>query len=219
MLEQYVLEYGGFSSSRGRCHVVVERDSSSAMVGNPGDNPGTSVTNAIEQVAYELSRTLDVDVTKGRLYEYQPWEPAFRRERTLVVEFRGDAWSMPVWTDASRNDPFVKGALELVHKFEPYLLATMKDLKVVNPVVRVRIDAVGDPTLWDLISDIGSIAHVSQRRWFYVDVEAETPEEATAIAREKLGSRVEPGRIKPTTPNAPLDQPESLPLEEPDAEN
>src|SRR4051812_9911151 len=95
-IEQYLLEYGGFSLSRGRCHVVLDRALDSALVGDPPDNPGTSVTKAVEQVGYELKRSLDLDVRAGagRLYQYVPWDPDVRHERTLLVEFKADAWSM-----------------------------------------------------------------------------------------------------------------------------
>src|SRR5688572_30145894 len=105
MPDQVILEYGGFSQARGRCHVVFDTHDTRALVGEPLDNPGTSVTNAIEEIAFSLKSSLELDVLRGQLYQYTPWDAVIRQARTLLVEFRGDAWSMPVWTDA---DPSVE---------------------------------------------------------------------------------------------------------------
>lgn len=210
-LDQYILEYGGFSVSRGRCHVVLARELERVLVGDPRDNPGTSVTNAIEQVAFDLRRTLSIDLNNGGLYEYVPWDPRRRREWIARIEFRGDAWSMPVWSDADLEDPFVSAAFAAVRLVQPYTLRTLlRDLHVINALVRLRIEA--DPDLLDLIARLGTIEHISQRRYFYVDVPATTTQEALATARDALGRHVPPEQIQVTTPNAPLDQPGTLPV-------
>lgn len=210
VLDQYVLVYPGFSLSRGRCHLVVDRESSTVLVGDPRDNPGTSVTNAIEHVAAGIQDALGVDVTKGQLYQYQPWDPLLRRERTFLVEFRGEGLTMPLWGEVPQGEPFVEEGLKLVHALWPYELDQMHAFTVLNGVVRVCIDAVADKTALDMISRIGTIQHISQRRWIYVDVVA--PDDAAALkkVRDVAGSVV-PARV--TTPNAPLDQPGSIPVE------
>jgi len=208
-LEQYVLEYGGFSATRGRCHVILDREGSEALVGDPRDNPGTSVTNAIEQVALDLTRALSVDV-KDSLYQYVPWDVRRRREWIAHVEFRGDAWSMPVWTDADRSRPFVGVAIEQIHKIQPYTLENMSDLQVLNRVFRVRIEA--PPQMHDLVTEAGTIQHISQRRFFYVDVQADSQEDAVSRARATVGQHIPADHVQATTPGAPLDQPGTLPV-------
>lgn len=203
-LEQCVLEYEGFSATRGRCHVILDRDASHVLVGDPRDNPGTSVTNAIEQVAFDLTRALALDVSEG-LYEYVPWDVRRRREWIAAVEFAGDAWSLPVWTDADRSIPFVAAAFEAVRRIQPYSLTNMADLQVLNRVFRLRIEA--SPMLDDVIAALGTVQHVSQRRFFYVDVAADSQEHAVRRAQEVLAAHVRPERIAATTPGAPLDQP------------
>jgi hypothetical protein len=210
MLEQYVLEYGGFSAARGRCHVVLDRASSQALVGDPRDNPGTSVTNAIEQIGFDLTRTLSVDVSEGRLYEYVPWDPRLRREYTARIEFKGDAWSLPVWDEADLDDQFVAAALAAVRQIQPYALSAMSNLDVVNAIVRLRIEAPAH--LHNVIGTLGTIEHISQHRFFYVDMAARSEEEGLATARKALGRYISPEQVQVTTPNAPLDQPGTLPV-------
>jgi hypothetical protein len=212
MPDQVILEYGGFSQSRGRCHVVFDPQRSRALVGEPLDNPGTSVTNAIEEIAFSLKTSLNVEVTRGgQLYQYAPWDAAVRRERTLLVEFRGDAWSMPVWTDADESE-FLAAALAEVHAIHPYALSAMRHLPLVKSVVRVRVDAAGVTAAHDRLESIGYVAHISQRRFYYVDVRATSDEAAVAVVCEALGGQVGPDGVHATTPNAPLDQPGTLPL-------
>lgn len=212
MPDQYVLEYSGFSAARGRCHVVLDHSRSAALVGDPIDNLGTSVTNAIEQIASEIRRVLNLDVTKGRLYQYVPWDVRLRREYTAVVEFHGDAWSLPVWTEVEADDDFVVSALDLVRRYQPYALAGMKELPVVNAVIRVRIDAPVGADIRERISRLGTVEHISQRRFYYVDIAAQTEEEALAVALRELRPEVSPEHVHVTTPNAPLDQPGTLPI-------
>jgi hypothetical protein len=210
--EQVVLEYGGFSLARGRCHVVFDLEHSQALVGEPLDNPGTAVTNAIEEVAFSLKTSLGLDVSAGQLFQYAPWDLEVRRERTVLVKFHGDAWSMPVWTDATDADPFLIEALAEVHAIKPYTLAAMSHLKLVLSIVRVRVDAAGVPAAHLRLDDVGTVEHISQRRFYYLDVRAPTEEAAISAVHQALGGDVGIDRIQVTTPNAPLDQPGSLPV-------
>ena len=212
MFEQVILEYGGFSQSHGRCHVVFDPESFRVLVGEPLDNPGTSVTNAIEEIAFSLKTSLDLDVLRGQLYQYAPWDAMVRGERTLLVEFRGDAWSMPAWTDADETDEFVAAALADVHAIQPYALSGMQHLELVKSIVRVRVDATGVPDAYERLESIGYVAHISQFRFYYVDVRAPRDDAAVAVVLEALGEQVGPDAVQATTPKAPLDQPGSLPV-------
>lgn len=212
MPEQVVLEYGGFSLARGRCHVVFDPERSHALVGEPLDNPGTAVTNAIEEVAFSLKTSLGIDVSMGQLFQYTPWDAEIRRERTLLVKFHGDMWSMPVWTDPDATDAFLVSALAEVHAIKPYTLTKMSNLTLVLSIVRVRVDAAGVPGAHLRLSDVGTVEHISQRRYYYLDVRAPTEEAAVAAVYKALGGEVPNDRIEVTTPNAPLDQPGSLPV-------
>src|SRR4051812_44469419 len=125
MTEQVVLEYGGVSESRGGGPVVFVRAGAYAPPGGPPAQPRPFVTNAVEEIALSLTSSLSLDVTQGQLYQYSPWDAVVRRERTLLVTFRGDAWSMPVWADADETDEFLGAALADVHAIRPYALSAM----------------------------------------------------------------------------------------------
>lgn len=209
MLEQYVLEYGGFSATRARCHVILDRETSDVLVGDPRDNPGTSVTNAIEQVAFDVTHALSVSVSGG-LYEYASWDIRRRRAWIARVEFHGDACSLPVWTDADRSEPFVAAAVAEIEQIQPYTLTRMGDLPVVNQVFRVRIEAA--PHLHELVAKAGVIQHISQSRFYYVDVQAKSQEDAVNRARAAVAPHVAPEGVQTATRGAPLDQPGTLPM-------
>ncbi len=211
VLEEQILEYGGYSAARGRCHVIVTRAEQRALVGDPQDNPGTSVTNAIEQIAFDLQRTAGVDVMEGELFQYVPWDVRLRRPLVTRVEFRGDAWSMPVCTPIEEHDGFVRGALSIVHRYQPYALSEMRGVKIINRITRLRIESPLRDDVYERISQIGTIEHISQRRVFYVDVAAESDRAALTAARQSLAPAIPPESVQVTTPNAPLDNPGGLP--------
>ncbi len=75
IVKEYVLVFRGFARKASRCHVVVSNGADGSprvLVGELDDNPGTTVTNAVEEVARGIRRKL----VKGRggfdLYEYVP---------------------------------------------------------------------------------------------------------------------------------------------------
>jgi hypothetical protein len=102
-MTEYILKYPGFSRDPGVCHVVVpdEGPLDSLLVGSLQDNPGTSVTNATEEIALALSELLFQGARSSAftMFEYEPrglpdLTPTFYR-----VVWRGvsDRFSMPTW--------------------------------------------------------------------------------------------------------------------------
>jgi hypothetical protein len=70
-----LLTYPGRFGIDGLCHIrVYQQDGRLPVViaGGLDDNPGTSVTNAIETVAHEVKRTLFPDGREFRLIEHHP---------------------------------------------------------------------------------------------------------------------------------------------------
>lgn len=166
------------------------------------------MTNAIEQIAVDIERVFGTDVGSGRLFEYAPWDPRRRRSWVSKVEFRGDARSMPTWIDADPTDSFVEGATKLVQGIRPYTLANLAHLPLRNTLVRVRIAAPYD--LYEEISELGTIEHVARRRFFYVDVEAASGDDALRDVRTAMAGRIDAEQIQLASPGAPLDQPGSI---------
>jgi len=97
-MNQYILIYRGFGRSPGWCHVVIAEDESAVLVGELDDNPGTTVTNALEQVAESINSRLLKHQADIELYEYVPkglpeLEPTFYR----IAWRGGHRFSMPEW--------------------------------------------------------------------------------------------------------------------------
>jgi hypothetical protein len=191
---------------------VLDHAADKALVGDPLDNPGTSVTNAIEQVAFDLARATSIDTMRGQLYEYVPWDPERRREWIALVGFAADAWSMPIWNEASGEDAFVDEALAEVRAIRPYQLTNMSGLRVLNRVTRIRIEVPGGYHFDEMLGRLGSVQHISQRRFYYVDVAANSPDDALSAARQALAPHIDADNVQLTTPGAPLDQPGTLPI-------
>lgn len=140
ILEEYLLAYKAFSTEPGVCHVVLGRDApegSAVVVGDPEDNPGTSVTNAIERVASAIDHHLFHDKFDFRLYQYEPRGLPDLKPTFYVVIWRGGRpGSMPTWEPVlPEQDAFLA---EASHHFE------IPDYNLENLAGRQVIDAT-DP--------------------------------------------------------------------------
>jgi len=100
-MSESILVIPGFARAPVRCHVVIAtgQQGRAVLVGELEDNPGTSVTNALEFVAESVARGLLEDDRNFAFYEYVPKGlpkllPTFYR-----IEWRGEPgqFSMPEW--------------------------------------------------------------------------------------------------------------------------
>ena len=81
------------------------------LVGELDDNPGTSVTNALEQVAESVRRELLDDDPNFDLYEYVPKGLPGLRPTFYKIEWRGEpgCFSMPEWQIVEPgSDPWLR---------------------------------------------------------------------------------------------------------------
>jgi hypothetical protein len=100
-ISQCILVFRGFARSPSVCHVANTTDDRGrriVLAGELDDNPGTTLTNAIEQAAESIQRSLLHGEEGFELYQYVPkglprLEPTFYR-----VFWRGQSgFSMPEW--------------------------------------------------------------------------------------------------------------------------
>jgi hypothetical protein len=101
-MSECILVYRGFARSPGWCHVVVAHDQAggtAVLVGELDDNPGTAVTNALEQIADIVRRELVDGDSDFVLYEYVPKAPPKLEPVFYRIEWRGEParFSMPTW--------------------------------------------------------------------------------------------------------------------------
>jgi hypothetical protein len=99
-IRQYVLAFRGFSSRPGLCHVLVSTNGSrpKALVGELLDNPGTSTTNAVEEVGAIISERLLKGSTEFDLYQFQPEGLPDLRPTFYAIEWMGGRpFRWPVW--------------------------------------------------------------------------------------------------------------------------
>jgi hypothetical protein len=109
-MTEYILVFTGFARTPGWCHVVVAEGGHrpAVLVGDLDDNPGTSVINATEEVAAEISRRL----FKGEgpsaftLFEYYAKGPPDLTPTFFRIDWAGepDQFSMPTWTRVNADE-------------------------------------------------------------------------------------------------------------------
>jgi hypothetical protein len=110
-----LLTYPGRFGIDGLCHIrVYQQDGRLPVViaGGLDDNPGTSVTNAIETVAHEVKRTLFADGREFRLIEHYPTQinqlppPSFML-LTFTLSEGTPGFIDPRWTPLSDVEGFI----------------------------------------------------------------------------------------------------------------
>jgi hypothetical protein len=123
-MSQCILVFRGFGRAPSRCHVVVASDNRGAkavLVGELDDNPGTTVTNAIEEVAESVKRELLDGDPDFVLYEYVPKGLPSLRPTFYRIEWKGQPghFSMPEWHIVEPDsDPWLRHLRGLVLETE-----------------------------------------------------------------------------------------------------
>lgn len=117
---QSILVYRGFARAPGWCHVVHgvnEEGAKAVLVGELDDNPGTSVTNAIEEVAASVKREMLGGEGDFTLFEYAPKGMPDLRPTFYQVIWEGQPghFSVPEWNIVEPgSDPWLRRWRDLV---------------------------------------------------------------------------------------------------------
>jgi hypothetical protein len=114
MIEQYLLLFPGNSNLESQCHVLVDREERWAVAGQLDDNPGTSVTNALERVAQAIAERWFDDMSDFSLFEYTMHDPVDRVPALYEIRWHGGTFRMPEWTRSDR-------ANRLLDVISPYI--------------------------------------------------------------------------------------------------
>jgi hypothetical protein len=88
LARELLLPYQGLNGFDGLCHVRVYEDPGRlpvAIAGGLTDNPGTSITNAVEMVAAAIQRSIFTDGREFRLVEHHPSPLAVRDRPTFAL--------------------------------------------------------------------------------------------------------------------------------------
>jgi hypothetical protein len=139
-MSEFILLYRGFANTRGWCHVVTSApDVPAVLVGQLDDNPGTSVTNAIEEIAALLSAHLfeGANSAEFEVYEYRIRRLPQPQAEFLRVDWNGEhgAFAMPTWDRISPADTPALEPLASHVRMTDYTFAaltTERDLAVLD---------------------------------------------------------------------------------------
>ncbi|HYB24891.1 MAG TPA: hypothetical protein VED41_13900 [Solirubrobacteraceae bacterium] len=119
-MSECILIFRGFGRDPGWCHVIVANDQRGAravLVGELDDNPGTSVTNAIEEVAESIKREFLGGDSRFALYQYVPKDAPTLGPTFYRIEWMGQPgrFAMPVWHKVEPDvDPWLRYMRDLV---------------------------------------------------------------------------------------------------------
>jgi hypothetical protein len=146
-MSEHILVFRGFARASSWCHVVVGTDRQgrrAVLVGELDDNPGTTATNAIEQVAEAVTSRLLGGDREFELYEYVPkglpdLAPTFYR-----IEWKGRAgqFSSPEWHVVDPgSDPWLRTLRSQVMErdYTSRALIEQRGLKVVDARAREEL--------------------------------------------------------------------------------
>jgi hypothetical protein len=139
-MSQFILVFRGLGRSPSWCHVVVasdERGAKAVLVGELDDNPGTTVTNALEEVAESIRRELLDGDPHFELYEYVPKGLPKLQPTFYKIEWRGQPghFSMPDWQVVEPDsDPWLRRIREVVKEkaYTSQALIAERKLKVID---------------------------------------------------------------------------------------
>jgi len=138
-IREYLLQYRGFGAEPGICHVVVAQNGGPAtvLVGAPKENPGTSVTNALEEVAAQISTLILGGERDFPLYQYEPEGLPYRKPTFYRIVWTPKAFRMPQWEPVTPDTeqplaPLAKVLPEPAH-YNVAELRLREDLKHVQP--------------------------------------------------------------------------------------
>ena len=146
-MSQHILVYRGFARDPGWCHVIVGRDvrtgKKAVLVGELDDNPGTTVANALAEVAQAIKHYVLNDDADFELYLYSSeglpdLEPTFYR-----IEWNGQqgAFSVPIWHVVDpRADAWLRALRDQVREtgYTSQALIAERHLEVIDS--RERLD-------------------------------------------------------------------------------
>lgn len=131
-LTEALLRYNGAPGSVGICHVVVDYAGKRALAGELDDNPGTSVTNALETITSDIAKLYFDGKFDFRMYEYIPLDIVSRGPAIYRIDWRSPPLSMPVWEPTEPDDAFVVAAAPRTKARAEYSRKALGELPLVE---------------------------------------------------------------------------------------
>jgi hypothetical protein len=95
-LEEYVLSFDGFAARTSTTHLVIDRDGYVAF-GELADNPGTSVTNALELACASVAKHFFSGSPKFEVFEWFPHDLRTQGPALYAIAWHADGFRLPEW--------------------------------------------------------------------------------------------------------------------------
>jgi hypothetical protein len=129
VITEHLLTFPGNDRLRSLCHIIVDTRRRWAIAGEIDDNPGTSVTNAIERIHSLVSSHWFKGDTKFLLFEYTQRDPITHAPAIYEIRWHGPTFTMPEWKRSERADQLLEEVGSRLP--EPYVSASLKDAEPV----------------------------------------------------------------------------------------
>jgi hypothetical protein len=118
-LAEFLLYFDGFSRAESVCHALVDR-SFGVVLGELEDNPGTSLTNALENACAVVATRFFDRRTGFQVFEWLPTDPVTREPGMFRIKWHADGFRLPEWERAVELPAAVSQAKDRILKYSPY---------------------------------------------------------------------------------------------------
>lgn len=123
-LPEFVLHFDGFAASQSWCHLLLD-ERQGVVLGELDDNPGTSLTNALELACAVIADRYFDRRTDFMIFEWLPHDLRTREPRLFEIKWHAPGFRLPEWTGPTDLPPFASHAEEQILRYQPYTAAVL----------------------------------------------------------------------------------------------
>jgi hypothetical protein len=128
-LQEQVLIFDGFAAEQSWCHLVLAQNRG-VVLGELDDNPGTSLTNALELACAAVAVHFFNGRTDCPIFEWLPQDLRTRAPKMLEIKWHAGGFRLPEWVPPRKPPPFVRRAEDRIQTYVPYTAATLRAHKI-----------------------------------------------------------------------------------------
>jgi hypothetical protein len=128
-LEEYRMLFDGFSGRSSSCHLLLA-PAEGVVLGELDDNPGTSLTNALELACAAVSDEFFDRTTDFPIFEWIPHDLPTDRPNMLEIFWHAQGFRLPEWKTPTRAPWFVSEAEKRIHATRPYTQSGLSERQV-----------------------------------------------------------------------------------------
>lgn len=139
-LTEYIMLFDGFSGRPSVCHLLLA-PAEGVVLGELDDNPGTSLTNALELACAAVADEFFDRSTTFPVFEWIPHDLPTYQPDMLRIVWHASGFRLPEWTAPEDPPGFVIEAEDLIRATQPYNAEALKarDVPVIDLTGRAGV--------------------------------------------------------------------------------